>query len=459
MRSLLWKEWRENFKWVPLPMLLIVFPIVGLTGLQSLIDLGLSFFVSLVAAAFGAVIGFVQVFPEARGDKRSLLLHRPLSLTQIFIGKAIAGIGIYLLAMGIPVAVLVGMAATPGQVAAPFGWKMAFPMIADMFTGVVYYFGGMLTAQRDGRWYGSKCLGLVGALFCSILVWILPEFWHALSAIVIVGGLTATAAWGSFITGGAYAPQPRIAKISLAAVFLLGLSTLSFLGNYFICRWLEPHNTLTSRLDKDGRILVVHFMDRSVRVTDLEGRTPLELAEVQQDDYHLLEEMAAPYATGPRAILQSYRSRNRFCIDHRNPTRPGNEDWYYVPDEGRVLGYDRGNKRLLGSFGPDGFVPPDGRPTERFQGVPYHASNFPKAFTPDYLAFPGGVYRIDFHKRTVHTLFVPAAGETVLWADKWRIEKDNVSLAFVGYGQIISCAGRSGLRAVFYVISRGPGKL
>ena len=94
MRSLLWKEWRENFKWVPLPTLLIVLPIVGLTGLQSLIDVGLSFFVSLVAALFGALIGFVQVFPESRGDKRSLLLHRPMSLTQIFIGKAIAGIGI-----------------------------------------------------------------------------------------------------------------------------------------------------------------------------------------------------------------------------------------------------------------------------------------------------------------------------------------------------------------------------
>jgi hypothetical protein len=435
MKSLLWKEWRENFKWVALPTLLIVVPFVGLIGLQSLIDVGISFFVSLVAAVFGAMLGFIQVFPEAHGDKRSLLLHRPMSLTQIFVGKAVAGIGIYLLAMGISVAVLVGMAAVPGQVAAPFGWKMALPMIADMLTGTVYYFGGMLTAQREGRWYGSKCLGLVAAFFCSIIVWILPEFRHALSAIVIVGGLTATAAWGSFIAGGAYAPQPRIAKISLAVVFLLGLSTLSFLGNYFICRWLEPHNNYTYRLDKDGRILVVHFLDRGVSVTDLEGRTPLELAEVQQDDYHALEETAAPYVSGQRAKLQSYRSRNRFCIDHKNPTRPGNEDWYYVPDEGRVLGYDRGNKRLLGSFGPDGFVPPAGSPKDRFQGMPYHASNFPKAFTPDYLAFSGGVYRIDFHKRTVHALFVPAAGETVLWADKWRIEKDNVSLAFVGTGK------------------------
>src|SRR5262249_51156564 len=191
-----WKEWRENFKWIPLPTLLIIVPFFGLIGLQSLLDFGLSFYVSLVAALFGAVIGFVQVYPEARGDKRSLLLHRPMGLTQIFLGKAMAGVGIYLLALGIPVAFLVGMAATPGHVAKPVGWKVALPLTADVLTGLVYYFGGMLTAQRGGRWYGSKCLGLAGALSCSILVWTVPEFWHALVAILIVGGFAALAAWG-----------------------------------------------------------------------------------------------------------------------------------------------------------------------------------------------------------------------------------------------------------------------
>src|SRR5262249_20175219 len=147
-------------------------------GLQSLVAVGLSFYVSLVAPFFGTVLGFVQEFPEARGDKRALLLHRPLSLTQIFFAKATAGGAIYLLALGLPVDVLVGMAATPGHVAQPFHWGMGLPLIADVLTGVVYYFGGMLTAQREGRWYGSKCLGLAAGLFCSILVWTLPEFWQ-----------------------------------------------------------------------------------------------------------------------------------------------------------------------------------------------------------------------------------------------------------------------------------------
>src|SRR5262249_20320731 len=259
------------------------------------------------------------------------------------------------------------------------------------------------------------------------------------------GGITATAAWGSFIAGGTYTPQPRLAKAALAVTFLLGLSALSFLGNYYICRWLEPHSTYGCRLDLQGQILVVHFTDNAVSVTDLEGRTPPKLANVRQDDYHALEEMTAQILYGARPRLRSYRNWNRFQIEHRNPTRPGNEDWFFVPDEGRLLGYDRQTKRLVGSFGPDGFVPADGQPKERFKGIPYHASNFPKSFTPDYLAFPNAVYRIDFHKRSIQTLFVPAAGETVLWADRLRIEKDNLSLAFVGTEKSFHVLDETGL--------------
>ena len=41
---------------------------------------------------------------------------------------------------------------------------MALPWLADVLTGLVYYFAGMLTAQREARWYGSRCLGLAAAL-------------------------------------------------------------------------------------------------------------------------------------------------------------------------------------------------------------------------------------------------------------------------------------------------------
>ena len=51
---------------------------------------------------------------------------------------------------------------------------------------------------------------------------------------MILGGVVAVAAWGSFLAGGAYAPQPRLAKVALAITFLAGLSALSFTGKVLV---------------------------------------------------------------------------------------------------------------------------------------------------------------------------------------------------------------------------------
>src|SRR6516225_9536341 len=236
MNALMWKECRENVKWVALPTI-VIGGLMLLLAPPSLMDDGSLMIFALIAGVFGAVLGFLQVNAEAHGDKRSLLLHRPLTRSQIFLAKASVGVGLYLLALGIPFALAVGLAATPGHIAEPFSWPMTLPWLADVLTGLVYYLAGMLAAQREARWYGSRCLGLAAGLCCSYLVWVLPEFWHALLAIGVLGGLLATAAWGSFLTGGAYPPQPRTAKLALALTFLMGLSVLSFTGKVLLGIW------------------------------------------------------------------------------------------------------------------------------------------------------------------------------------------------------------------------------
>jgi hypothetical protein len=445
MRSLIWKECRENLKWVPLPMLLILSP-MGLFGPARLMALGYLFYVSLVAALFGAVLGFLQVFPESRGDKRSLLLHRPMSRSRIFLGKAIAGVGLYLLALGIPLACAVGLAATPGHVAEPFRWPMVLPWLADTLTGLVYYFAGMLTAQREARWYGSRCLGLAAGLFCSIAVWTVPEFRQALLVIGIMAGVLAVAAWGSFQAGGAYAPQPRLARIALAVTFLTGLSALGFTAKFFIGKHLEPGTRCAYLLDRQGRMLDLHDKDGEVQsVTDLDGELPQDFSGVWPD-LHALQEAAAPEARVDVARRRSYRSCSGSLVKHGNETRPGNEAWWYVPDQGQLLGYDTISKRPIGSIGPDGFAPPGEQPKERFEGRLYHVARFPEAAASDYLAFPGGVYAVGFRKRTVQTLFVPTAGETVLWASRWEDKKSHSSLAFVGTDKSVHAVDEAGGR-------------
>jgi hypothetical protein len=444
MKSLIWKECHEILKWALLPMLLVG-AIKALHPVPpSLMDDEFLQFLSLVAAVSGAVLGFLQVFFESRDDRRALLLHRPVSYSQIFLGKTIAGVGLYLLALGIPFACAVGWSATPGHIAAPFRWPMALPWLADILTGVVYYFAGMLTAQREAHWYGSRGFGLAAASLCSFLVWTLPEFWHALLAIVVMGALVAAAAWGSFLTGGSYAPQPRLAKTALAVTFLAGLLILSVTVKLVIGAWFDADNKDRYTLDRGGRVLAVHSeRGKSPSVTDLEGQEPPEL-KGKRLDYHAIREIEAPVSGNAWPKFNSYRNPGRFSVPYQNDSSSGGERWFYVPDQGRLLGYDLPSKRLIGSFGPDGFISPDQQPRERFQGELYYPTMPFATGSPAYLSFPGGAYTVDFARRTLQTLFTPAQGQTVLWAIRWKDEKHQSALAFVGTDRSVHIVNETG---------------
>jgi hypothetical protein len=443
MKSLIWKEWRENFKWAILPVLLLG-GLMLLLGPPSLMNYGALLICGLIAAVFGAVLGFLQVFPEAHGDKRSLLLHRPLRPSQIFLGKAVVGVGLYLLAVGLPFACAVAWIAAPGHVAEPFRWPMVLPWLADVFTGVVYYFAGMLTAQRDARWYGGRTLGLGAAVFCTFLVWVLPEFWQALLAIAAMSALTGLAAWGSFLAGGAYAPQPLLARAALGATLLAGLLvlgvTVKVLGGGGAFERYEYYHTL----DQQGRVLVVRWRPGDIQsVTDLDGRQP-ELLRGKQLDSSAIRDIEASVSPPLWHTFQSYRSPGRFSVRCRNESSSGDERWFYVPEEGRLLGYDGLSRRLIGSCGPDGFVPAGQEPRERFHGAAYHPAFLYETGAAFFLSLPGGVYALNFARHTIHTLFTPAEGQTVLAATRWKDNRGKGSRVVVLTAQSVHVLDEAG---------------
>jgi hypothetical protein len=443
MRALLWKECQENLKWATLPPLLLG-GLMALLGPPALMHYGVLLILALFAALFAAVLGFVQVFFEAQGDRRALLLHRPLSRSHIFLGKALAGVGLYLLALGIPFACAVGWIATPGHVAAPFLGPMVLPWLADILAGVVYYFAGMLTAQREARWYGSRGLGLAAALLCSVLVWSLPEFWQALVAIGVMGTLVSVAAWGSFLSGGAYAAQPRLARVALAGTFLAGLLVLGVIGKLILGACFDTDSRHWYLLDRSGRVLLVHSEAGNRRVTDLQGQELPALAGTQPD-HAALTDLEAPLSGNAWPPFASYRNPGRVLVVCRNETSSGGEAWFYVPAQGRLLGYDRGSRRAIGSFGPDGFFPPGQQPRERFEGgLTTYPNQVFYTGPVAYLTFPGRVYMADFARRTIRTLFTPAQGQSVLWAVPWKDEKRKLSLAVVGTDRSVHVVTESG---------------
>jgi hypothetical protein len=430
VRSLIGKEWRENFKWA-LPPTLLLGGILLLLGPPSLLNYGALLVCGLIAAVYGTALGFLQVFPEASGDKRSLLLHRPLRPTQVFLAKAAVGVALYLLGVGIPFAGAVAWVAMPGHVAEPFRWPMALPWLADILTGVVYYFAGMLTAQREARWYGSRALGVGAAVLCTFLVWVLPEFGQALLAVATGCVLVGLAAWGSFLTGGAYAPQPPLARAALAATLLAGLwvggvAVKVLLGGCLFDSYESYHT-----LDREGHVLVVRWRPGDVQsVTDGDGRQP-ELLRGRQLDSSAIRGIEAPMSPPVANDFRSYRSPGRFSVRCRNDSSSGDERWFYVPEEGLLLGYDGRSRRLIGRCGPDGFVPAGPPPPERFHGEVYHPGFLYEAGPAYFLSLPDGVRALDFAGHALRTLFPPAAGETVLAAVPWRDDRAASPRVFV----------------------------
>jgi hypothetical protein len=450
MRSLIWKEWRENLKWAAGPGILLLGPMIFF-GVPMLLEEGYLGYVSLVAGLSGALLGFIQVFAEARGDKRSLLLHRPLTPSRIFLGKVLAGVSLYLLALLVPSACAVVLAATPGHVAAPFEGGMALPWLADVLTGLVYYFAGMIVAQREARWYGSQGIPLAAGAFTSVCVWNVVEFWQALVVIGVMSGLVAVAAWGSVSAGGAYARQSSLSKFALGGTLLLGLSAMIFGVKVMIgSEFLSPIAYYPFEMGRKGQILVVprenDFMDGRIQsITDLAGAVPEEIAGERLDAFAFRQAVARGALAGVRAKTIGYRRPSRFFAEFRNDTTPNTEVWRYVLAQRQVLGYDKQTKHLIGKFGPSGFADADQPMQEPFEGMPALKALGWESWVRYPLALPGGAFTVDFRKGSVKKVFSPPPGETVLWASQRADEREKWFHMYVGTDQALYVFDEAGV--------------
>jgi hypothetical protein len=438
MKSLIWKELRENLGWVPLPSLVILLVFLIEKPSQPVLDTTDSYFFCLTAVVFGLGMGFLQVIFEAHGDKRSVLLHRPLTPSRVFAAKAVAGIALYMLALAIPFLSLESWYAAPGNMAAPYQWRTSLPWLADILSGLVYYFAGMLVAQREARWFGSRGLALATAFCCSYFVWALPEFWQVLLAIGIFSLLMGAAAWGNFCTGGAYPPLPRLAKLSLGTAMLLGLLILSMLGKQMLGEWLDPGMHYQVDVDDHGRLLYSAQEEGRglISLTDVDGRDIDFRSDKWTADFTFLE----------WPVHSGYRHNGRFYVECRNHTTPANERWFYDQKERRLVGYDAYYHHSLGSFGPDGFHPPGEDPGPRFSGKFIYGTNRAVFMTSEYLTFPDAVYFVDYVGRAARKFFTSAPGEMVRATRWWKHDQENRPLVVVSTNQAFHIVTEDGLR-------------
>ncbi len=427
MKALLFKEARENVVAAALGLVIYALLLAAqyreyVTGFpqlsQPLAESSFAWSTQWFCIIFGAVLGWLQIHNERRPDLWAFLLHRPMTRTQIFLGKTLAGLAIYAIVVGAPLLVFIAWALWPGNVAAPFEWALLRPLAILLLAGVVFYFGGMLTGLRQARWYGSRALGLGLGLIVCLQLERRAEWWQALLTLTVGGGILAAAAWGAFQAHGYYRRQPILGKAALVfslmaggvivaaiaavlPVFLFSRGEANWSSTYYgmnnegiVEKITQRHGVSAAEVvGMAGRTILEPQPARKVPVSDLNRRTAQSLPiELREDD--------------PFRPLSWFRKDVSRVVEWQATS---DALWYYWRRYGRLVGYDIATRRFIGSVGPDGFA----------SNLTGHGDRFGNSLVwqgERVLWTPSTLYRPDLEQRALKPLFTTTSEDPIITA-------------------------------------------
>jgi hypothetical protein len=305
------------------------------------------------------IVGFAQHIRESRPDRLGLLLHRPVARSTLFWCKTAAGLGLCVPALALPVLAAYWWASNPANVPQPFTWSMLLAPLADILSGVPYYFAGILVAQRmDARWYGARLLPVAAPIVASVAEVIAPTFGWALLWSGLATLLLALAARGQFVGAGQYGPMKPVARGAFGGAIFAALMLLLVVGLGLLAGLLEPSSyqtTYSQSLDMylaDGT--PVHAESQTgkpYRITDFSGRA------VAGDPTKML--WSPQPVQGDMDLRRGYYSRfhepGYYFIRAFMTGTTDSVIWYAANNGGNYfVGFGDRNNRYAGVLGADG---------------------------------------------------------------------------------------------------------
>jgi hypothetical protein len=315
MKTMIWKEWRENLKWAVLAMLAL--GLAEFHGLPSreatapggwaqpeytLTARGFQMMSLFGCAVAGLLLGLLQFIPETARDRWAGLLHRPGGKRDVFFGKTMAGIALYLAVTGIAFAGCASYVAFPGHYAAPFLPEMLLPGLVDIGAGVSCYLVGVIIGLDRGRWGGLR----LAAGGCGLTVFLITGSFFSLWPDVIVEVAAAVillaTAWGSMEAPSRFGRRSLAGRAGALAVCLVAASGLGLvLPGMWFPMLFGYGSAWDYVISEDGVPLVVETRQDVKTVTDVEGH-PVSDPRYTVEEIHrficiLLREAAGQYGS------------------------------------------------------------------------------------------------------------------------------------------------------------------
>lgn len=423
MKTIIWKELRENLKWAALAVLCLTLAEIyalyqgryvfsAYNGEFTLCDSTFLLVSALGCSVIGGALAGVQILPELRRDQWAALLHRPVPRGTIFFGKVVAGLLLYLLATSIPFLLSIAYVATPRQFAVPFIPRMAIPGASDILLGVAVYCATLLVSLSQGPWYGRRALlalSVVPLIFFHIVVgWFSPSL---ITALIFI-----TAAYGAMLSNGNDHRAPLMARICSVIVMLAGVQTvaillvaaLSFLPGA-ADKFSHDGGNRYFQIAKDGSVFLSNYDGLESELTDLNGKPVTDERYLGNNSGSNFTFLITMFWNRRRDqfFSDTFRKQHpRFgnnYIDQIEREADAPECWFLDVRKNYLIGYDKMSRRCVGICDRDGFHPADAVPHPFPQPIasPFYSRNG----TP-WLGWVGNqLYGIDFAERTLSPLF------------------------------------------------------
>jgi hypothetical protein len=423
------------------------------------------------------ILGLLQTILEVRRDQWAFLMHRGVSATRIFVGKAAAAMVAYALVTLVPVLVAALWCAVPGVYRYPFSWYQTLPMLVTILASSAFYFAVVTSVVWKGPWHVSRLLPLTTpVLLLTGVVGFTLEFTEYVPPILFLAtglavAIHAVAAWGVFIRSGEAPGRPRAASACLGVpVFasvlglLIALFSTAAAGYELYLRnsdrgWpSRPYTSYT--VSSSGHILrLVHgpvdihngYRRPLLSITDLDepdsqryaplvGKSLSEISKkegVQTELAQIWDPLATAIVRRPASVI-SVATRRVLEPVSSSDWRTGT-DWIFSTTDGWLYGYrhttemrfgreERLPPRLEWIGGPDGFTDATARPSLRFSNLLADSAHWSfgswtawpalqRAYDhragSTYLLCDDGLYDVDFEKQTVRRVLAAREGHTI----------------------------------------------
>lgn len=167
MNTLVWKEFRENVRWLPIGLVGVTLIAWMVTpshlDAQKLVAEDLVRLSGILLPLFAFALGVVQSFRDLHPAAAAYLNHRSVTEREVFLSKTIAGFCIYIVGIGLPLFLLAMWLRMQGLQWLPVRPVQVIPSLVFGFAAFVMHPAAMLMMVRGVSWWGTRLFPLIPA--------------------------------------------------------------------------------------------------------------------------------------------------------------------------------------------------------------------------------------------------------------------------------------------------------